>query len=221
MSVIATAVNAVTATVQAGPGPLGVAVSPDGRTAYIAEDGVPATVAVIDTGTGAITRTIPIGGNAVAVAITPDGRAAYVTNDASNTVSVLDTDTGAVTAAIPVGEYPGAGQYPQAVTIAPDGRYAYVASPQIGAVTVIDTSSLTLVKRIAVSGFIVVPAAGRHAYLLGGGGLSVIDTSTNTVTKTVPTDLRPTSGAVSRDGRRLYLADSADGTVTIVDTSTL
>lgn len=221
VSVIATAVNAVTATVRAGPGPLGVAVSPDGRTAYVAEDGVPATVAVIDTATGAVTRTIPVGGNPVAVAVTPDGHAVYVTNDASNKVSVLDTDTGAVTASIPVGEYPGAGQYPQAVTITPDGRYAYVASPQIGAVTVIDTSSLTLVSRIGMSGFMVVPAAGRHAYLLGSGGLSVIDTSTNTVTRTVPTDLRPTSGAVSRDGRRLYLADSADGTVTIVDTGGL
>jgi YVTN family beta-propeller protein len=133
---------------------------------------------------------------------------------------VLDTDTGAVTATTPVGEYPGAGQYPQAVTTAPDGRYAYVASPQIGAVTVIDTTSDTLVKRIPTTGFMVVPPEGPHAYLVGGG-VSVIDTSTNTVTRTVPTGLRPTSGAVSRDGHRLYLADSAGGTVTIIDTSGL
>jgi YVTN family beta-propeller protein len=123
-----------------------------------------------------------------------------------------------MTATTPVGEYPGPGQYPQAVTITPDGRYAYVASAQIGAVSVIDTSSDTLVGRIPTSGFVVAPPGGQHAYLLGGS-LSVIDTSTNTVTRTVPTGLRPTSGAVSHDGRRLYLADSADGTVTIVDTS--
>jgi DNA-binding beta-propeller fold protein YncE len=47
----------------------------------------------------------------------------------------------------------------------------------------------------------------------------VLDTGTNTVTRTVRTGLRPTSGAVSHDGRRLFLADSADGTVTVVDTS--
>ncbi len=220
VSVIATAANTVTATVPAGPNPLGVAVSPDGRTAYVAEDSDPGTVAVIDTATAAVTRAIPVGDNPAAVAFTPDGRAAYVTNDASNTVSVLDTDTGAVTATTPVGEYPGAGQYPQAVTTAPDGRYAYVASPQIGAVTVIDTTSDTLVKRIPTTGFMVVPPEGPHAYLVGGG-VSVIDTSTNTVTRTVPTGLRPTSGAVSRDGHRLYLADSAGGTVTIIDTSGL
>jgi YVTN family beta-propeller protein len=220
VSVIATTANAVTATVPAGPDPLGVAVSPDGRTAYVAEDSDPGTVAVIDTATAEVTRTIPVGGNPAAVAVTPDGRAAYVTNDAANTVAVIDTASGAVTATTPVGEYPGAGQYPQAVTITPDGRYAYVASPQIGQVSVIDTSSDTLVRRILASGFMIVPTAGRHAYLFGGG-LSVIDTSTNTVTETVPSDLRPSFGAASRDGRRLYLADSGADTVTIVDTGDL
>lgn len=220
VSVIATAANAVIATVRAGPGALGVAVSPDGRTVYVAEDRDPGAVAVIDTATAAVRGTIPVGGNPTAVAITPDGRAVYVTDDASNSVSVLDTATGAVTTTTPVGEYPGAGQYPQAVTVAPDGRYAYVASPQIGAVTVLDTSSDTLVSRIPRSGFMIVPPDGQHAYLLGGG-LSVIDTSTNTVTATVPTGLRPTSGAVSHDGRRLYLADSTNDTVTIVDVSGL
>ncbi len=220
VSVIATAANAVIATIRAGPGPLGVAVSPDGRTAYVAEDSDPGAVAVIDTATATVTRTAPVGGNPTAVAITPDGRSVYVTNDASNSVSVLDTDTGAVTTTTPVGEYPGAGRYPQALTVAPDGRHAYVASPQIGAVTVLDTSSDTLVSRIPMSGFMIVPPDGQHAYLFGGG-LSVVDTSTNTVTESIPTGLRPTSGAASHDGRHLYLADSTDNTVTIVDTSGL
>ena len=95
------------------------------------------------------------------------------------------------------------------MTIAPDGRYAYVASPQIGGVSVIDTGSDTLAARIPASGFMIMPPAGPRAYLIGGG-LSVIDTGTNAVTKYVPTDLRPTSGAISRDGRRLYLADTGE-----------
>jgi eukaryotic-like serine/threonine-protein kinase len=220
VAIIATAANAVVATVSAGPSPLGVAVSPDGRTVYVAEDTDPGTVAVIDTATPSVTRTIPVGGNPSAVAITPDGRSVYVTNDASNTYSVIDTGSGTVTATTPVGEYPGAGQYPQALTIAPDGRYAYVASPQIGGVSVIDTGSDTLAARIPASGFMIMPPTGHHAYLFGGG-LSVIDTGTNAMTEYVPTDLRPTSGAISRDGRRLYLADTADDTVTIVDTGGL
>jgi YVTN family beta-propeller protein len=220
VSVIDAAANAVTATIPVGPNPLGAAVSPDGRTVYVAEDSDPGTLTVIDSGTAAITRRIAVGGNPAAVAVTPDGRSAYVTSDASNTVSVIDTDTGVVTASVPVGQYPGAGQYPQAVTIAPDGRHAYVASPQIGAVTVIDTSTLTLVGRIPTSGFMVAPPGGRRAYLFGGG-VSAVDTGTNTVTSTASTSLRATSGAVSHDGRRLYLADSTDGTVTIVDTSGL
>lgn len=220
VSVIDTAADAVAATVSVGRAPLGVAVSPDGRTAYVTEDSDPGTVAVIDTATAAVTRTIPVGGDPAAIAISSDGLSAYVTDDASNTVSVLDTDAGVVTATLPVGEYPGAGQFPQALTTAPDGRYVYVASPQIGAVTVIDTNSLARVGRIPTSGFLLVPAGGHRAYLVGGG-LSVIDTSSNTVTRTVSTGLHPTSGAVSHDGRRLYLADATGGTVTIVDTSGL
>ena len=220
VSVIDAAVGAVTATIPVGPDPMGVAVSPDGHTVYVAEDSDPGTLTVIDTGTAAITERIPVGGNPAAVAVTPDGRSAYVTSDASNTVSVIDTDTGVVTASVPVGQYPGAGQYPQAVTIAPDGRHAYVASPQIGAVSVIDTSTLTLVGRIPTSGFMVTPPGGRRAYLFGGG-VSAVDTATNTVTSTAASTLRATSGAVSPDGRHLYLADGADGTVTIVDTSGL
>lgn len=220
VSVIDTAAGGVTATLRVGRGPLGVAMSPDGRTAYVAGDTDPGTVAVIDTATVTVTRMIPVGGNPAAVAVTPDGRTAYVTDDASNTVSVIDTGTGTVTATTPVGEYPGAGQYPSAVTTTADGRYAYVASPQIGGVAVIDTSSDTLAGRIPTSGFMIVPSGGRRAYLLGGG-LAVIDTTTNTVTRTVPTDLRPTSGAVSHDGHRLFLADSAADTVTIIDTAGL
>ena len=220
VSVIDAAANAVTATIPVGPNPLGVAVSPDGHTVYVAEDSDPGTLTVIDTGTAAVTRRIPVGGNPAAVAVTPDGRSAYVTSDASNTVSVVDTNAGVVTAAVPVGQYPGAGQYPQAVTIAPDGRHAYVASPQIGAVSVIDTNTLTLVGRIPTSGFMVAPPSGRRAYLFGGG-VSAVDTGTNTVTGTASSSVRATSGAVSHDGRHLYLADAADGTVTIVDTGSL
>jgi YVTN family beta-propeller protein len=220
VEVISTTAGAVIATIPTGPSPQGMAVSPDGRTVYVAEDSYPGTVAVIDTATATVVRKVPVGGSPAAVAVTPDGGTVYVTNDATNTVSHIDTDTDTVTYTFAVGEYPGAGRYPQAVTTTPDGRYAYVASPQIGAVTVIDTTSDVLVGRIPASGFMVVPPSGGRAYLFGGD-LSVIDTSTNTVTETVPTDLWPAAGAVSRDGRRLYLADAAAGTVTIVDTSGL
>ncbi len=220
VSVIDTVTRGVTAAVPAGPDPLGVAVSPDGRTAYVAQDSDPGAVAVIDTATATVTRRIAVGGSPTAVAVTPDGRAVYVASDASDAVSIIDTAGGAVSATTPVGEYPGPGQYPQAVTITSDGRRAYVASPQIGAVAVIDTGSDTVVGTVPNSGFVVASPVGRRAYLVGSD-LSVIDTGTGVVAATVRTGLRPTSGAVSHDGRYLYLADAAAGTVTIVDVSGL
>jgi YVTN family beta-propeller protein len=66
-----------------------VAVSPDGRRAYVTNN-ASNTVSVIDTGGGAVTATIPVGARPVGVAVSPDGRHAYITNAASDTVSVID-----------------------------------------------------------------------------------------------------------------------------------
>jgi len=47
--------------------------------------------------------------------------------------------------------------------------------------------------------------------------VSVIDTSTNTVTATIPTGNGPSSVAVLPDGRRAYVTNLDDGTVRILD----
>jgi YVTN family beta-propeller protein len=74
---------AVVATVGVGIDPTGVAVTPDGKHAYVAnhESG---TVSVIDAATNTVVATIPIVGFPITtpnngVAITPDGKYAYLT----------------------------------------------------------------------------------------------------------------------------------------------
>ena len=65
VSVINTATNKVVATVPVGGS--GVAITPDGKYAYIAGGGV----SVIDTATNTVVATIPVGNNPVAVGIVP------------------------------------------------------------------------------------------------------------------------------------------------------
>jgi YVTN family beta-propeller protein len=60
VSVIDTATNTVTATIAVGSNPLGVAMTPDGSKAYVANAGSN-TVSGIDTATNTVTATIPVG----------------------------------------------------------------------------------------------------------------------------------------------------------------
>lgn len=73
VSVIDTALNAVVATVDVGLWPAGIAVAPDGRSAYVANSqgrstAAPGDASVIGTETNRVVATIPVGSN-------PDGMA--------------------------------------------------------------------------------------------------------------------------------------------------
>ena len=89
-----------------GTSPRGVAVTPDGKHAYIANV-ISNNVSVIDTSTNTVVGTpILVGDSPSLVAVAPDGKHAYVTNLASNNVSVIDTTTNTVAATVPVGSNP-------------------------------------------------------------------------------------------------------------------
>ena len=108
VSVITTATGVVSATLTVGTGPARVAITPDGKHAYVTDyvDGEGDTVSVITTATGAVSAPITVGKAPVGVAITPDGKRAYVVNSGDGTVSVITTATGAVSAPITVGTLP-------------------------------------------------------------------------------------------------------------------
>jgi YVTN family beta-propeller protein len=100
VSVIDTVSNAVTATINVGGFPFGVAASPDGSKVYVTNE-FDGTVSVIDATTNAVTATINVGQLPCGVATNSDGSKVYVANSSDNTVSVIITRTNKVTATIP------------------------------------------------------------------------------------------------------------------------
>ena len=77
---IDTATNTPGKAIAVGSGPVGVAVTPDGKTAYVTNSGS-ASVTPIDTATNTPGAAIPVGVLAPdGVAVTPDGKTVYVTN---------------------------------------------------------------------------------------------------------------------------------------------
>jgi YVTN family beta-propeller protein len=78
------------ATVTVGTSPIGVAVTPSGAYAYVANSGS-TNVSVIRTSDNTVVATVTVGTSPYGVAVTPSGAYAYVANTGSANVSVIRT----------------------------------------------------------------------------------------------------------------------------------
>src|SRR6185436_861777 len=117
VSVIATATNTVIATVLTDNQPFGIAFTPGGERAYVANF-VGSSVQAIDTATTTVVATISSDSarTPAAIALTPDGGFAYAANFNSNTVSAIDTASNTIVALI-------AGlSGPEGIAVTPDRR---------------------------------------------------------------------------------------------------
>ena len=101
MRVLNAATNTYTATITVGSAPLGMALSPDGSTLYVANHDSN-DVSVINTATNAVTGTIAVGRGPFAMAILPNDQTGYVVDAASQQVSVVNLATKTVTTSIPL-----------------------------------------------------------------------------------------------------------------------
>ena len=125
------------ASVGTGNQPRGIAVTPDGKSAYVANQGLDnVSQYTIDSLTGALSPKTPqhvaAGDGPSGVAVAPDGKSAYVTNRFSNTVSQynIDPPTGALSPKTPAAVATGSGPFDVAVT--PDNTSAYVTNVDAG-----------------------------------------------------------------------------------------
>jgi YVTN family beta-propeller protein len=174
VSVIATATNTVVATVSLVRGHFfvaqGVAVSPDGKNAYVAYYTLECLV-FFSTELSTQCRFAWLGTLAVIAT-------------ASNTVvSSVSLDT-AFTRFAP----------PQGVAVTPDGTHVYVTKYLFGSVWIIASNSV--VARVTVGSnplLVAFTPDGAHAYVANNGSnnVSVIATSTNSVVATVPVGANP------------------------------
>ena len=147
VSVIDTATNTVVATVPVGSVPAGVAVTPDGKHAYVTNfvPGIPARFGdrhghQHGGGHGPGGELAPLGSPSPRMGNTPMSRMMSPT-----TVSVIDTATNTVVATVPVGSCPFG------VAVTPDGKHAYVANDlSSNTVSVIDTATNTVVATVGV-----------------------------------------------------------------------
>ncbi len=168
--------------------PYGVAVSPDGKKVFTANDtNLPGSVSVIDTASSQLITTIPEPNGPTDLAFSIDGSRVYLVNSGSPSapasVIVIDATTYQTTTILTGVQ--GQNGY-QAVAVSPKGDRVYVVDGAASSVYVINT------------------ATNHVDYTISG----LPSGATNSTRK----------AAISPDGTRLYVTNYADGSVTVIDT---
>jgi YVTN family beta-propeller protein len=116
------------------------------------------------------------------------------------------------------------------VVVSPNGRQAYVANRAAGVVTVVDTAVDRVTATIPVAAgppqFLAFSPDGRTVYVSIWDeartitAVGVLDTTSNSMATTIPVRTRPYLGAVTPDGKWLYVPNHDSGTVSVIDTAT-
>jgi YVTN family beta-propeller protein len=154
--------------------PVGIAVSPDGRTVYVAGcklSCMNGSLLALDTASWNLVSEVPLASVPAGLVLAPDGSRAYVPNGMAATVAAIDLAARTVTA-IPVDPQP------IGVAVSPRGGFVYVTSFGAASVNVIDTHLNAVVRKIAVNSSpraIAVSPDGRFAYVTHMSSCSVID----------------------------------------------
>jgi len=198
---------------QAGNTPRAIAVTPDERKLYVANE-QPApqgTISVIDLSSRQAKKSISGVNCPESLAVSPDGRFLYVSSQCGageDPVFVVDTQTDTVVKAIP-GLAVGS-----SVAITPTGEKLYVARVGFYArdaatgrplsvpdqISVIDTKTdrITASHPLSANLFAVTPD-GKYLIARDGLRLNFIDTASDTVVKTIQFDTAPAGIAVGRN----------------------
>ena len=199
-----------------------VAISPDGRLAYVArrQAGV---VTVVDLTVNKVLADVPIpAGPPQFIDFSADGSRAYVSiynaDLTINAVAVLDTRTTKLIDTVAVDTKP------YALAVTPDQKFVYVPSHDAEVIDIIDTADNTVIKSIPVAKnphWVTFDADGTFAYIANHD--SNLVTRMNTATEeqtTIPVGTSPHSLKVSPDGRQLAVVCFDSNDVYFIDIAT-
>jgi YVTN family beta-propeller protein len=168
-----------------------VAVTPDGKRAFVANIGSGSATA-IDLDNGKKLADIVTGEGAEGIAITPDGKHVWVTNRAADTICVIDTSTLEVVSTLE------SKTFPIRAKVTPDGRYVLVSNARSGDLGVFDAKTHKEIRRVSFK----TQAKTTEGRLFGDqfGESSV-----------------PIGIVIRPDGKRAYVAHTNADQVSVID----
>jgi YVTN family beta-propeller protein len=209
-----------------------VAVSPDGRTAYVpiygnagvATAGTDGTnMVVIDLKSGKITGNVDFhhGVRPHYPVYDPVNHVLYVTTELDKTVTVIDPVTLKIIGAIPTTQAQS-----HVLAISHDGRRGYTANVGPGTVSVLDLKTRKFITLIPISGNTQRISVSMNDKLVFTADqtkpqLAVIDTETNALKTWVPLPGVGYGTSLTPDGKWLLVAIPTKNQVAVVDMATL
>jgi YVTN family beta-propeller protein len=209
-----------------GSGPYGIAVSPNGKSVYIAgykSGKVYVVNAVNDLPLTGTSYPISVGGTLTGLSITPDGLFAYVANYTGGVVFAIGIPSASLLATIAVG------RGPYGVSANPDNSDIYVANREAHSVSVIDRASNMVTTTLSLPAsnipqafgqFIVPPPSVAYVPTNTTNSIPVFSTSAasnHDEQGDIATAANPQGAALSPDGALLYVTETNADSVKIVN----
>jgi YVTN family beta-propeller protein len=189
--------------------PTGVAITPDGRYAYVTfqETG---EVGVYDAHTAAYVTTLSVGGRPDFIVFTPDGSKAYLVDYQNVQVRALRTSDNTIVKTL---NFTGTGL--QDAVVSPDGSRVYVSNMYGNQIEVIRTSDDNALTPIPTSLIyprgIGISSDGDYLfighYLAVDAVVNMLRLSDNTVVSTADIPSNPRRIAVRPDGSRIFVSE--------------
>jgi len=196
--------------------PAGIAVTPDGKRLYVAEN-LTHKVAVVDLATQKVITKIAVGEYPYDCEVSGDGKRVYVSNWGSRSVAVIATADNQVINNIPVGDHPND------LELTRDGRVLYVANANSNTVSVVSTEQMKEIEAISTAlhpkspigstpNAVALSPDEKTLYIANADNndVAVVDVAkrgNSEVEGFIPTGWYPTSVRVSKDGKRIFVAN--------------
>lgn len=196
--------------------PAGLALSPDARLLYVAENR-DSSLAIVDLDSRHVIRRITIGDFPYDVRVMPNGQKIFVSLWGASQVAVIDVANMMMLRKIKVGDHPNA------MLLSPDAKLLYVACANTDEISVIDTERDIVLENISLHPYPDAPYGstpnglalspdGKSLYVANASNndVAVIDVSkpgSSTVKGLIPVGWYPTALALNRDGTKLFVAN--------------
>ncbi len=222
LSLIDEASGETVATVPTGAGPHEVAVSPDGKTAVVADYGADSagkTLTVVDVASAEVVRTVDLGRFTRPHGVVfLDGDTLAVTTEGAGALALVDVGTGQVTGHVETGQ-----RVSHMVAVPASGERAYVANIGSDSMTVIDLAAGEKVTDVATGAGaegIAVSRDGSQVWVTNreDDDVVLVDAESLEVTARLDAGSFPIRAELTPDGRWLLVSNARGGSLTVIDT---